>query len=133
MQTIEYNSSTDVISPALVLVANVLLIYPLLYLTLIYAHWALTWFELGHPPSMYENASLLGCNNSIQLMLIGLMLGLLPAFTCGFITNFVYLLRRERCDLYTKLRTALFVTVWVLTMLLINVDPGSIFQWSSEN
>jgi hypothetical protein len=117
-------------SRTLTFFANATLIYPLIFLGLLYSEWLLAWYLLGHLPSA------LGDNDPAQIpgdwmypFTALAFIGHLPAGLVGICCNVIYVSKNDSSTDSIVARSLVFVCLWLGTYLIVIVDPFQVWTW----
>ena len=122
---------TNATSKTLTFFANATLIYPLIFLGLLYGEWFLAWYMLGHPPSPY------GDNDPAQIDGAGWMwpitgiafIGLMPASIGAVICTIAFVMKNRPSAAQVGIRLLTLVSFWLGMHTHLMSDPYKVIYW----
>ncbi|HEV8608332.1 MAG TPA: hypothetical protein VGQ99_23570 [Tepidisphaeraceae bacterium] len=117
-------------SLTLALLANGMLMYPVVLAGLVYGEWLLAWFCLGHEPrSSLDDPKYINGSSWMHPITGIALLGAIPAAIAGLAFNGIYVgLLRVRPK-RIAVRFAVLVLFWLAIFILMSLDPRGVLYW----
>jgi hypothetical protein len=114
----------------LAFIANATMVFPLVFLVLLYGEWFLGWLVLGHPPRpSIDDPKDIPVASSVHWVTLIALMGLLPIGLGAVCWNLWFVIAAKLGSARILGRMLAVVALFGGTITLIRLDPGRVVYW----
>ncbi len=113
--------------------ARVALVYPAIFLILLYGQWLLSWCFLGHPPvPSFDDPKMIDGSSWMSPITFAMFVSYTPMATVAFVLNVAYAVATPLPGKQLVKLSVSFVLYWAGSAAIMLLDPLSVLDWSLD-
>jgi hypothetical protein len=111
--------------------ANFTLAYPIIVVGLFYAHWLVSWYNIGHKPSIWgDDDPWYDCGTKwLYTITFFALFGILPVGCLSVICHIVHVFSNRLSAAQASIRFSTLVSLWFGMFCWLMTDPHQILVW----